>query len=350
MIPPPYDNILQTIGNTPLVRLNKLTSGIESKIYAKCEYFNPAGSVKDRIGIYIIEQAEKRGELKPGATIIEATSGNTGAGLAIVAALRGYKCIFVMPDKMSQEKISFLQAFGATVVLCPTAVEPEDPTSYYSVAKRLVKETPNSFYSNQYYNTDNPVTHYQTTGPEIWKQTNGKINTFVGGLGTGGTVSGTGKYLKEQNPKIKVIGVDPVGSLFAGYFKTKKPGTAHQYKVEGIGEDFIPGTIDFNCMDEVIQIDDKTSFLTARDLVKKEGIFAGGSSGTAVAGAIQYAKGLKKPEYIVVLLPDSGNRYLSKVFNDQWMKENQLLTTDEKSPPTLVLIEGAKQSVAPRSQ
>src|SRR3990167_4304796 len=331
MIPPPYDNILQTIGNTPLVRLNNLTKGIESKIYAKCEYFNPAGSVKDRIGIYIIEQAEKQGKLKPGATIIEATSGNTGAGLAIAAAIKGYKCIFVMPDKMSHEKISFLQAFGATVVLCPTAVEPKDPTSYYSVANRLVKETPNSFYSNQYNNPDNPITHYKTTGPEIWKQTNGKIDAFIAGMGTGGTISGTGKYLKEQNPKIKIIGVDPAGSLFTEYFKTKKLGTARQYKVEGIGEDFIPGTIDFNCLNDVIQIDDKTSFLVARDLVKKEGIFAGGSAGTAVAGAIQYAKGLKKPEYIVVLLPDSGNRYLSKIFNDSWMRENNFLAKNKKS-------------------
>lgn len=342
MIPPPFDNILQTIGNTPLVRLNNLTKGIESKIYAKCEYFNPAGSVKDRIGLYIIEQAEKRGELKPGSTIVEATSGNTGAGLAIVSAIRGYKCIFVMPDKMSQEKISFLQAFGATVVLCPTAVAPEDPTSYYSVAKRLVKETPNSFYSNQYYNQDNPTAHYYSTGPEIWKQTNGKIDTFVVGLGTGGTVTGIGKYLKEQNPKIKVIGIDPIGSLYTEYFKTKKLGPAHQYKVEGIGEDFLPGTIDFKYIDDVIQIDDNTSFETARNLVKREGIFAGGSSGTAVAGAIKYAKDLKKSEYIVVLLPDSGNRYLSKVFNDKWMKDNGFLVESKKEPPRLVLIKGAK--------
>lgn len=342
MIPPPFDNILQAIGNTPLVRLNNLVMGIESKIYAKCEYFNPAGSVKDRIALYIIEQAEKRGELKLGSTIIEATSGNTGAGLAIVAAIRGYKCIFVMPDKMSQEKISFLQAFGATVVLCPTAVEPADPTSYYSVAKRLVKETPNSFYSNQYYNQDNPIAHYHSTGPEIWKQTNGKIDTFVVGLGTGGTVTGIGKYLKERNPKIKVIGIDPIGSLYTEYFKTGKLGPAHQYRVEGIGEDFLPGTIDFKLIDDVFQIDDKTSFEIARELVKREGIFAGGSSGTAVAGAIKYAKCLKKPEYIVVLLPDSGNRYLSKVFNDKWMNDNGFLTENKKEPPRLVLIKGAK--------
>jgi cystathionine beta-synthase len=342
MIPQPQENILQAIGNTPLIKLNNLTKGINSTIFAKCEYFNPAGSIKDRIAKFIIEQAEKRGELKPGSTIIEATSGNTGAGLALVAAIRGYNCIFVMPDKMSQEKISFLQAFGAVVVLCPTAVAPDDPNSYYSVAKRLLKETPNSFYSNQYFNKDNPLAHYHSTGPELWKQTAGKIDTFVVGLGTGGTVSGTGRFLKEQNPKIKIIGIDPVGSLYTEYFKTGKIGSSHQYQVEGIGEDFLPETINFKIIDEVIQINDKESFLTARELVKKEGVYAGGSSGTAVAGAIKYAKTLKKPENIIVLLPDSGNRYLSKVFNDKWMIENGYLKKDSASKKQLVLIEGAK--------
>lgn len=321
----PLNNIIEAIGNTPLVRINTIAKNISSHIYAKIEFLNPGGSVKDRIGIKIINDAEKKGLLKPGGTIIEATSGNTGFGLAIVAAVRGYKTIFVMPDKMSQEKIQNLRAFGAKVIITPTDVDPEDPRSYYKVSKKIFDETPGAFYANQYHNPQNPKAHYETTGPEIWKQTEGKIHAFVGGMGTGGTVSGIGKYLKEKNPKIKVVGVDPMGSLFYEYFKTGKLGQAHSYKVEGIGEDFLPSTMDFKVVDQVIQVNDKESLQTCRKLVTQEGIFAGGSSGSAMAGALKYASMLSSPEEIVVLFPDSGDRYLSKVFNDDWMRENGFL-------------------------
>ena len=318
-------NILDTLGNTPLVRINTLAGQIPSNIYVKIEFLNPGGSVKDRIGSYIIDDAERKGLLKPGGTIVEATSGNTGFGLAIVAAVRGYKTIFVMPDKMSQEKVQNLRAFGAKVIITPTEVAPEDPRSYYNVSKKIARETPGAFYANQYHNPQNPQAHYKTTGPEIWEQTEGKIDAFVCGMGTGGTISGAGKYLKEKNPKIKVIGVDPIGSLYNEYFKTKKLGESHSYKIEGIGEDFLPSTMDFKYVDDVIQVSDKEAFQLTRQLVTKEGIFAGGSSGAAVAGALKYAKVLKKSEEIVVLLPDSGDRYLSKIFNDDWMRENGFL-------------------------
>jgi len=320
-------NILETIGNTPIVQIQKLAREVSSNIYVKLEYLSVGGSIKDRIATYIVDDAEKSGRLKPGGTIIEATSGNTGFGLAIVAAVRGYKTIFVMPDKMSQEKIQNLRAFGARVIITPTNVPPEDPRSYYSVAKRLVEETPNCCYSNQYHNPQNPLTHYEKTGPELWKQMDGKLDALVCGLGTGGTVTGIGKYLKEQNPKIKIVGADPIGSVYYEYFKTKKMGQAHAYKVEGIGEDFLPSTIDFKYIDDVVQVTDKESFQTTRQLLTEEGIFAGGSSGAAVCGAIKYAKTLKKPEEILVILPDSGDRYLSKVFNDDWMRENGYLDT-----------------------
>lgn len=318
-------NILETLGHTPLVRINHLAQHMESHIYAKIEFLNPGGSVKDRIGRTIIDDAEQKGLLKPGGTIVEATSGNTGFGLAIVAAVRGYKTIFVMPDKMSQEKVQNLRAFGAKVIITPTEIAPEDPRSYYNVSKKIAQETPGAFYANQYHNPQNPQAHYETTGPEIWEQTEGKIDAFVCGMGTGGTISGTGKYLKEKNPKVKVIGVDPVGSLYTEYFKTKKLGEAHSYKIEGIGEDFLPSTMDFKYVDEVIQVSDKEAFQLTRQLVTREGIFAGGSSGAALAGALKYARGLKEPEEIVVLLPDSGDRYLSKIFNDDWMRENGFL-------------------------
>lgn len=308
-----------------MVRINRLAEHLDSHIYAKVESLNPGGSVKDRIGEYIIDEAEKKGLLKPGGTIVEATSGNTGFGLAIVAAVRGYKTIFVMPDKMSHEKIQNLRAFGAKVIITPTDVAPEDPRSYYNVSKRLALETPNSFYANQYQNPQNPKAHYETTGPEIWKQTEGKINAFICGMGTGGTISGIGKFLKEKNPKIKIIGIDPMGSLYYEYFKTKEMGEAHSYKIEGIGEDFLPGTMDFKYVDDVIQVTDKEAFQMTRQLVTKEGMFVGGSSGAAMAGALKYARTLKKPEDIVVLLPDSGDRYLSKIFNDDWMRENGFL-------------------------
>ncbi|MDZ4677387.1 MAG: cystathionine beta-synthase [Oligoflexia bacterium] len=326
MNPKSKNNILETIGNTPLVKLNKVTSGVASTVYAKLEYFNPGGSIKDRVGEYIIRKAEKRGDLKPGGTIIEATSGNTGVGLAITSAIKGYKCIFVMPDKMSEEKIQGLRAFGAKVIVTPTAVQPEDPRSYYSVAKKLVEVTPNSFYANQYNNPDNPEVHYNTTGPEIWEQTEGKVDVLVCGVGTGGTISGIGKYLKEKNPKIQIVGVDPIGSLLHEYFKTGVLGkTTKVYKIEGIGEDFLPDNINFKTIDDFVQVNDKESFMMTRDLLTREGIFAGISSGSAVCGVLKYAKELKDKKNIVVILPDSGNRYLSKAFNDNWMRENGLL-------------------------
>jgi len=318
-------SILETIGNTPIVRLNQVAKDLESEIYVKLEFLNPGGSIKDRLGLRLIEEAEKEGLLKPGGTVVEATSGNTGMGLAIAAAIKGYKSIFVMPDKMSNEKIQNLRAFGAKVVITPTAVEPKDPRSYYSVAKRIVDETPNSFYANQYHNPDNPKMHYDWTGPEIWQQVGDQIDVIVIGMGTGGTISGVGKYYKEKKPSIKIIGVDPIGSLYYEYFSTGKLGPAHTYLIEGIGEDFLPGTMDFSFVDEVVQVTDKEAYNLTRDMLTKEGIFSGSSSGAAVYGAMKYARALSKPEKILVILPDSGNRYLSKVYNDDWMRENSLM-------------------------
>ena len=320
-----YDNIIQTIGDTPIVKLNKITAGLNFPLYAKIEFMNPGASVKDRIAVKIIEEAEKRGDLKPGGTIVEATSGNTGMGLAIAAAVKGYKTIFVMPDKQSIEKVQALRAFGARVVVTVTNVEPEDPRSYYSVAKRLAVETPNAFYANQYHNPDNPKAHYETTGPEIWKQTDGKITAFIVGLGTGGTVTGVAKYLKEKNPKIRIIGVDPEGSVYTEFKRTGKMGPAWTYKVEGIGEDFMPSTIDFNYIDEVIQVSDKECLQTARKVTRQEGIWVGGSGGAAVAGALKWARQQTEKHFGVILLPDSGSRYLSKLYNDDWMRENGFL-------------------------
>lgn len=319
-------NILETIGNTPLVLLNRVTSEISSPVYAKIEFFNPGGSIKDRVGDYIVKKAERSGKLKPGGTIIEATSGNTGVGLAVAAAVKGYKCIFVMPDKMSEEKIQSLRAFGAKVIVTPTAVQPEDPRSYYSVAAKLVEVTPNCFYANQYHNPDNPEIHYTTTGPEIWDQMDGKIDVFVAGVGTGGTISGVAKFLKEKNPKIQIVGVDPVGSLLADYKKTGKLGTTTKvYKIEGIGEDFLPTNVNFDLIDDFVKVEDKESFLMTRDLLTKEGIFVGVSSGSALCGVIKYAKKIKEKKNIVVVFPDTGYRYLSKAFNDNWMRENGFL-------------------------
>jgi cystathionine beta-synthase len=321
-------NILEAIGDTPLVQLNPVVSGLPDRlVLAKAEFFNPAGSIKDRIGIHIIEDAEKKGLLKPGGTIVEATSGNTGAGLALAAAVKGYHCIFVMPDKMSDEKVRFLRAFGARVVIAPTAVGPEDPRSYYSVARRIVSETPNSLLANQYFNPANPDAHYRSTGPEIWTQTHGKIDFLVLGLGTGGTLSGIGKYLREMNPNIKIVGVDVVGSLLYDTWKLGRiPDQPYlkTYKIEGIGEDFVPGTMDLGLLDEVVQVDDRESFLMTRSLVKEEGLFCGGSSGSAVAGLLKsrLVKESTPGQVIVVILPDSGNRYLSKIFDDTWMREN----------------------------
>lgn len=320
-----YNDLSQAIGNTPLIRLSRLDRDLPCPLYAKVEFFNPGGSVKDRIGINIIEEAEKSGRLIPGGTVVEATSGNTGVGLAIICALRGYKAVFVMPDKMSQEKIQLLRAFGARVVITPTAVEPDDPRSYYKVAERIVKDTPNSILANQYHNPENPRSHYLTTGPEIWNQTNGKVTAVVIGMGTGGTISGVGKYLKEKNPEIRIIGVDPVGSILLEIWEAGSvpdDAMAETYKVEGIGEDFLPSTLDLSVIDEVIRISDKESFLWARRLVRREGIFAGGSTGTAVAAAVKFARFLTPDDLVVVIIPDTGSRYLSKFYDDKWMREN----------------------------
>ena len=319
------ENILQAIGNTALVRLNRVAHDVPADIYVKCEYLNPGGSMKDRMTLNMVQHAEERGELKPGGTIVEATSGNTGAGLAMIAAVRGYHCVFVMPDKMSQEKIATLRAWGARVVVCPTAVEPEDPRSYYSVAKRIAQETPNCFYANQYHNPDNPGGHYVSTGPEIWEDTGGEIDAFVAGLGTGGTMAGVGRYLKEKKPQVQLIGVDPIGSLYYDYIKTQRVTKPFTYKVEGIGEDFFPSTFDPKLLDDVVRVDDKECFLMTRDLVRLEGLYCGGSSGAAVAGAIKYARKAGKKQNIVVLLPDGAAKYLSKIFNDEWMREHGLL-------------------------
>ena len=321
-----FNNILETIGNTPLIKLNKITKGLKPHIFVKAEYLNPGGSVKDRIGVEIIEEAERTGKLKPGGTVVESTSGNTGMGLALAAAVKGYKTVFTMPDKMSQEKISNLRAFGAEVIVTPTAVPHESPESYTSVAKKRVEETPNSILADQYENPKNAEAHYKTTGPEIWKQTGGQIDYFICGIGTGGTISGTAKYLKEKNPNIKVIGVDIKGSILQEYFYTKKFSPVFKtYKVEGIGQDFIPGALDFSVVDEVILTDDRESFLAARRLTREEGIFAGGSSGSAIAAGLEFCKKLHEDDIVVILLPDGGSKYVSKIYNDVWMRENGFL-------------------------
>lgn len=315
-------NILDAIGNTPIIKLNKVVTGVSSEIYVKLEYLNPGGSTKDRIGAYIMEQAILHGKLKPGGTIIEGTSGNTGVGLALFAAVHGYKCIFVLADKQSQEKINNLRAFGAKVIVCPTNVAPEDPRSYYSVAKRLAETVPNSYYVNQYDNLWNRETHENTTGPEIFKQTQGDFDVFVAGVGTGGTISGIGRYLKKVMPNVKIVGVDIEGSIVAHFAQTGKMLEAKSYVLEGVGEDFIPKNYDFSAIHDWVVCGDKESFLMTRALLKHEGIYAGGSSGFVVAGAIKYAKKLKTPQKILVLLPDSGNRYTSKIYNDEWMSSN----------------------------
>jgi cystathionine beta-synthase len=304
------NNILEAIGRTPLVRLNRINQGLKPQIYVKADYTNPGGSVKDRIGITMIDDAEKRGLLKPGGTIIEGTSGNTGMGLALVAAVRGYKMVFTITDKQSKEKVDLLKALGAEVIVCPTAVEPDDPRSYYSVAKKLAREIPNSFYPNQYDNAMNPQAHYLSTGPEIWEDSQGKITHFVCGMGTGGTVSGVGKYLKEKNPAVKIIGVDPFGSLYYDFFKSGETIKPKTYVVEGIGEDFFPTTMNLKILDDVIQVHDEECFVFARRLVKLEGLFTGGSGGGCISAA-----------FLVAFLPDTGMRYLSKVYNDEWMRE-----------------------------
>ncbi len=297
-------------------------------IFVKPEFLNPGGSIKDRMALHIIEKAERAGLLKPGGTIIENTSGNTGVGVAMVAAIKGYKAIFTMPDKMSNEKIDLLKAYGARVIVTPTDVPADSPTSYYETAKRLHRETPNSFYLNQYHNLDNIEAHYISTGPEIYEQTGGKIDYLVAGIGTGGTLSGAGKYLKEKIPGLKNIAVDPIGSVFHGIFKTGKMPVPHPYKVEGIGEDMATQAMDFSVVDDIIQVNDRDCFLTTRELTRREGLFAGGSSGGAVWAALKVAEKAKPDDVIVVILPDSGGRYLSKIYNDGWMIDNEFLVED----------------------
>jgi cystathionine beta-synthase len=314
-------NILEAVGHTPLVRLNRINQSLKPQIYVKAEFTNPGGSVKDRIGITMIDDAEKKGLLKPGGTIIEGTSGNTGMGLALVAAVRGYKCVFTTTDKQSKEKVDLLKAFGAEVIVCPTAVEPEDPRSYYSVAKKLAREIPNSYYPNQYENPMNPEAHYRTTGPEIWEDSEGKITHFVCGMGTGGTISGVGKYLKEKNPSVKIIGVDPYGSLYYDFVKRGETIKAKTYVVEGIGEDFFPTTMNLKIVDDVFQVNDEECFVVARRLAKLEGLFTGGSGGGCISVTLRLAKDLGPGDFVVALLPDTGMRYLSKVYNDEWMRE-----------------------------
>jgi cystathionine beta-synthase len=308
------DSFLDATGDTPLVRLRRVTQGVLPTILAKLEMLNPGGSVKDRIGLRMIEAAEQAGMLKPGGTIVEPTSGNTGHGLAIAAAIKGYKCIFVMPDKMSQEKVALLRAYGAEVVITPTAVAPESPESYYRVADRLTEEIPGAFQPNQYFNQENPQAHYETTGPEIWRQTDGRIDVLVVGVGTGGTVTGTARYLKEQKPDLMVVGADPEGSLFSAPDEPARP-----YLVEGIGEDFWPKTFDPSVVDRYVRVSDRDSFLTARAITRQEGILVGGSSGTAMWAALHVAKELSEDTLMVVLFPDTGRNYLSKLYSDTWM-------------------------------
>ena len=340
------ESILDLVGHTPMVRLQKVARGVKPAVLAKLEQLNPGGSVKDRIALTMIEDAERSGLLRPGGTIIEPTSGNTGHGLAMVAAIKGYNMVFVMPDKMSAEKISLLRAYGADVVVCPTNVERESPQSYYSVAERLSHEIPGAFQPNQYFNQRNPEAHYRTTGPEIWEQTEGRVDVFVAGMGTGGTISGVARYLKEKKPSVQIVGADPEGSIYSG--------PVHPYKVEGVGEDFMPGTMDIKLVDQVVQVNDKQSFVAARRLAREEGILVGGSSGMALHAALEVARDRGPDDVIVVLFPDTGRNYLSKFFNDEWMRQNgflarlgavrirEVLAEHAQGMPPLVTVEASR--------
>jgi cystathionine beta-synthase len=342
--------VLDAIGGTPLIELRKVTDGLPITLLGKAESFNPGGSVKDRVGLAMIEDAEQRGQLKPGGTIIEATAGNTGVGLAVVAAIKGYRCIFVMPDKMSEDKQNLLKAYGAEVVITPTSVPPDSPESYNGVADRLSREIPGAFRPNQFANPTNPQIHYQTTGPEIWEDTEGKIDVFVAGMGTGGTISGVGRYLKERKPSVTIVGADPEGSVLSGDFPKS-------YKVEGIGEDFVPATFNRQAVDEMVRVSDAESFWMARRLAREEGLLVGGSSGTTVAAAVKYARRLKPGAVVVALLADTGRNYLSKIFSDQWMQTNGFLgyapekvsvgevLRRKRGPAPLISIDAARQAV-----
>ncbi|WP_344522718.1 cystathionine beta-synthase [Streptomyces albiaxialis] len=324
-----HESMIELVGNTPLLKLNNVTAGIQATVLAKVEYFNPGGSVKDRIALRMIEAAEESGELRPGGVIVEPTSGNTGVGLAIVAQQKGYRCIFVCPDKVSTDKINVLRAYGAEVVVCPTAVDPEHPDSYYNVSDRLVRETPNAWKPDQYSNANNPRSHYETTGPELWEQTGGRITHFVAGIGTGGTISGTGRYLKEVSDGcVQIVGADPEGSVYSG-------GSGRPYLVEGVGEDFWPEAYDRGVTDEIVAVSDKDSFQMTRRLAKEEGLLVGGSCGMAVVGALEVARRLGPDDVVVVLLPDSGRGYLSKIFNDEWMNDYGFL---EEGGPTVARV------------
>lgn len=341
----PYENVLDTIGWTPLIRLHTVTSGVRTPVYGKAEFFNPGGSVKDRIGLAIIEDAERSGTLKPGGTIVEGTSGNTGVGLALAAALKGYRCIFTLPDKMSQEKVRLLRAFGAEVIITPTAVPPDHPENYVMKAKAIARQVPNAVLANQFYNQVNPEAHYRTTGPELWEQTDGRVSHFIGGAGTGGTISGAGRYLKERNPEVRVIVAEPEGSIFAEYHRTGVVGHGQPYKVEGIGNDKIPDTLHFEYIDEFVTVSDREAFHMARRITREEGLFVGGSTGLIVSAALQVARRVDDPEACVVaVLCDTGERYLSKVFNDEWLKENQLLEPERVTAGQLL---ATKEAGAP---
>jgi len=341
-----HNNILETIGNTPLVKLNKIVKDIPATVLAKIETTNPGNSIKDRMALKMIDDAEKSGLLKPGGTIIEGTSGNTGMGLAMAAIIKGYKCIFTTTDKQSKEKVDALRAFGAEVIVCPTNVDPEDPRSYYSVSSRLVRETPNSWKPNQYDNLSNSQAHYEQTGPEIWKQTEGKITHLVAGVGTGGTISGIAKYLKEQNPKIQILGIDTYGSVFKKYKETGifDKNEIYPYITEGIGEDFLPQNVDFNLIDHFEKVTDKDAALMTREISLKEGIFVGNSSGSAIAGLLQMKEKFNAGDVVVVIFPDHGSRYMGKMFNEDWLRERGFLT-DNKLTARTILAKKEKQEI-----
>ena len=335
--PKPYANVLETIGGTPLIRLHRVTAGLRTPVLAKAEFFNPGGSVKDRIGLAMIEAAEREGRLKPGGVIVEATSGNTGVGLAIAAAVKGYRCIFTMPDKMSQEKARLLRALGAEVIITPTAVPPDHPDGYLMKGRAIAASLPNAIFADQHYNPVNPDAHYRTTGPEIWEQTEGRITHFVCSPGTGGTVTGAGRYLKERNPRLRIVAGDPVGSIYTEYAKTHRKGDGHPYKVEGIGGDKIPESLDTALIDEWMYVTDKDAMLMSRRLAREEGLLVGGSTGVNVVTALDVARRLNDPKALIVtVLCDTGERYLSKFFSDEWLQENEMVETERDTAATIL--------------